>query len=164
MKSFALATALTVMGCTLGCGGPDQVTGIDDTTSGQRCLWAESRPDLTFPVCPAPQTSEFMGTIDGKPYHTQDSGDITAMTIPVRPPYTISMKLAGSGSLDLTWWDPYIRGQWVNTVSGFILLPEEDGKARAILPYSELLFSCDDYSFLYILHIYDTDLLTGCSR
>ncbi len=119
--------------------------GSGGAYSGQPCLWGGNGGGLTFPTCTEDNTSEFMGTIDGMPYHTKDSGHITAMAPPKHPPYTLSMKLADEGSLDLLWGDPYIRGQWTY-VAGEMILPE-GGPVRTIFGDSQILFSCDEYAF-----------------
>ncbi len=129
--------------------------------AGGRVSGAKMTQDSPFPTCTEDDTSEFMGTIDGMPYHTKDSGHITAMAPPRHPPYTLSMKLAGEGSLDLMWGNPYIRGQWTN-VAGEMILPE-GGPVRGVYGDSQLLFSCDEYAFLFIL-VVDGGKLTGCSH
>lgn len=55
-----------------------------------------------------------------------------------------------------------MRGQWMNIDKGTLVLPE-DVKPRSVNAGSKLLFSCDEYHFLYILHVDGGDL-TGCSR
>jgi hypothetical protein len=170
IDSFALCTAVAVTACALACVQPVQTSsssssgtaGGGGAPNGQPCLWGGNGGGLTFPTCPAQRTSEFMGTIDGKPYDTKDSGNITATAAEQAPPYSLSMKLSGQGSLDLDWGDPYIRGQWTYVV-GTLRMPE-DGRLRSVRPDSQLLFSCDEYAFLYILRLDGADVLTGCSR
>jgi hypothetical protein len=173
MKSLSinilvLFATLATMGCALGCSQGDQVSGSSAGSgghdAGSGCLWGGNGGGLTFPVCPADNTSEFMGTVDGKPYDTKDSGHITATSPPVAPPYQLSMALSGTGSLDIEWGDPYLRGQWTKiSGGGYLRLPEDGVKLRAVFVDSEILRSCDEYAFLYILHVTGGDL-TGCSR
>lgn len=170
-----LSAVLSVVCLTLGCGQGDQVDGTSSSSSGGGhdggpvmfpCMWGKPDAGLTFPVCTEPQTSEFIGTIDGKPYDLKTKGAITAMAPPAHPPYSLSMALSGGGSLDLLWGDPYIRGTWKDVV-GDMILPENTSQSRGVYPDSQLLWSCDDYAFLYILHVWGPDSqgeLTGCSR
>jgi len=108
-----------------------------------------------------------MGTIDGIPYSTRDdSGMNTTATSPlIAPQYELSLALTFPGSLDVDWWDPYIRGQWTQISLGGIMRLPEDGinKHRHVFQDSQILVACEDYAFLYILHIDGGDL-TGCSR
>ena len=143
-------------------GGNGSSAGSGGAFSGYPCVWAESRPDLTFPVCPEDRTAEFMGTIDGKPYDLRYSGEFTAMGGAPHPPYSLGLGLPGFGHLSLEWGDPFISGQWAHITSGVLVLPE-DLKERAVHDDSELLFDCDEYSFLHILHVDGGDL-TACSR
>jgi hypothetical protein len=169
---LVLSAALAVMGTALGCGQEDQISGSSSVSSsgdgtggyggGPRCVSVGNGGGLTFPVCPAQKTSEFMGMLDGMPYDTKDSGHITAMAPAQWPPYQLSMSLSGVGSLDLDWGNPFVRGRWTDLGGGVFVTPE-DGKHRTVFSDSQLLFSCDDYSFLYILHVTGGDL-TGCSR
>lgn len=172
INGFGLSAALAIIACGAGCSEsypPVECSsaGSGGTSSGGAdwglsCLWAESRGDLSFPVCPSPLSSEFMGIIDGKPYDIKDRGKITGMAPPSHPPYTLSININGTGSLDLEWTNPYVRGQWMSVATGVIVLPE-DGKPRTVDRSSQLLMDCEDYSFLYILHVEGGDL-TGCSR
>src|SRR5262249_17761855 len=97
-------------------------------------------------------------------YDTKDSGHVTGTSPYGAPPYQLSMALSGIGSLDLDWNDPYTRGQWTRINAGGVLrLPEDVTIHRDVSRDSQILFSCDDYAFLYILHVTGGDL-TGCSR
>lgn len=168
--SGMMPVVLAVMSLALGCGQGGQVDG--SSTSGGHdggpdpfpCMWG--KPDVTFPVCSEPQTSEFIGTIDGKPYDLKTKGSITAMAPPFHPPYNLSIELSGGGSLDLAWGDPYIRGTW-RDVAGDMILPEDTSLIHTVYPDSQLLWSCDGYAFLYFLRVWGPQsegLLMGCSR
>lgn len=168
--SAALATMGWALGCTPECDQDGHVSGTSSSSggggqdAGARCLWGGNGGGLTFPVCPEKWTSAFIGTIDGQPYEIKDSGHITGTSPPVSPPYQLSLALSGTGSLDLDWGNPYIRGQWTSISNGGDMrLPEDGFKVRAVFTDSEILSSCDDYAFLYILHVTGGDL-TGCSR
>lgn len=159
LNVMLLSTGLAAMSAGLGCG-------VDSSGGGgqiPRCNWTENDAGLTFPVCPGPYTSEFMGTVDGMPFDSKDSGNVTATSPPVAPPYQLSMRLADSGSLDIWWDDPYIWGQWSSITGGDMRVPGDWPKIRGVFQNSRILRSCDEYSFLYILHIEGGDL-TGCSR
>jgi len=167
---LVLSTIIATMGCVVGCCESGAVEGSSGAGGGAggsgywpTCLWGGSGGGLTFPVCPAPQTNEFIGTIDGKPYDNKDSGHITGMQAPTHPPYYLSLNLGGVGSLDMTWGNPFVRGQWMHINGGGTLVLPQDGMFRAVFADSQVLVSCDDYSFLYILHVTGGDL-TGCSR
>src|SRR4051812_30361847 len=110
------SAALAMMSLAFGCGQGDHVDGTSSSSGGGGhdggpdqfpCMWGGSGGGHSFPVCPAARTSEFIGTIDGKPYDLKSKGAITAMAPPNSPPYTLSMELSGGGSLDLLWGDPY---------------------------------------------------------
>ena len=152
LSAILLSTVLTSMGAGLGCGQGDQ-----------ECLWSGNDAGLTFPVCPAPYTSEFMGTIDGMPVDIKNSGDVTVVSPANHPPYKLSMALNGDGSLDLWWGDPYIPGQWTKINGGGTIGLPGNSKFRTVSTDSKILRSCDEYAFLYILHVTGGDL-TGCSR
>lgn len=172
-NKVALSTALLTAWCAFGCGqsSDEHPSNCSSSSSGAgggglpvtpNCVWAGSGGGVTFPTCPAPDTGEFMGTIDGQPYDYKDKGVITAMAVPFHPPYSLSRQVGPFGYLDIGWPDPFVRGRWTSGVAGETLLPG-DKQARNIYPDSQLLFSCEDYSFLYILHV-DGGQLTGCSR
>jgi hypothetical protein len=155
LKLMLLSTALATTSGGLGCC---------DTSSdfnAPRCVWEKA--GLTFPACLAPHTSEFMGTVDGMRFDSKDSGHVTGTSPLGTPPYQLSMALADNGSLDIDWDDPYLRGQWTNIKGGTMRVPGDWPKVRTVFSDSEILMSCDEYAFLYILHINGGDL-TGCSR
>src|SRR5262245_46434062 len=156
---MVLSAALSAMGAGLGCGDGGDGGG----SPYPRCIWTENDAGLTFPVCPATYTSEFMGTVDGMPFDSKDSGNLTATSPPVAPPYQLSMRLADNGSLDLWWTDPYIQGQWASGVEGTMRVPGNSSKIRTVYQDSQILRNCNEYAFIYILHITGGDL-TGCSR
>jgi hypothetical protein len=173
MKPFrdnilALCVGLATVGVALGCGeaghaGASSGAADGGYVLGGGCLWGGGNGGgLSFPVCTKEMTSEFMGTIDGKPYDLRDSGHFTALSPIQHPPYQLSLALTGAGSLDLDWGDPYVHGRWTALGGGVFVVPG-DGKPRAVFSDSQLLASCDDYAFLYILHVTGGDL-TGCSR
>src|SRR5262245_49265248 len=128
-----------------------------------RCLWGGNGGGLTFPVCPAQFTSEFMGTIDGTPFDTKDSGHITGVSLPIAPPYQLNLGLSGGGRLDMEWGDPYIIGQWTKISGGGTMLLPGESTTRIVSMDSEILSACGEFAFLYILHITGGEL-TGCSR
>src|SRR6185503_7734165 len=111
---LVLSTIIATMGCVVGCCESGAVEGSSGAGGGAggsgywpTCLWGGSGGGLTCPVCPAPQTNEFIGTIEGKPYDNKDSGHITGMQAPTHPPYYLSLNLGGVGSLDMTWGNPF---------------------------------------------------------
>jgi hypothetical protein len=170
LNKLFLATALVAMAIGLGCDQSDQGSG---STSGSgsgagidyppRCVWGEPDAGLTFPVCPAMFTSEFVGTVDGMPFHTKDSASWTGTSLPDAPPYQLSVNFNGTGDLDLEWGNPYIRGQWTKISGGRTMRLPGESIARVVSTDSEVLYNCYEYSFLYILHITGGEL-TGCSR
>src|SRR5262249_51533531 len=123
LNVMLLSTALATIGVGLGCGQGEQGTGAGSgggSSTGNagfggyppRCVWGGGGGGLTFPVCPAMFTSEFMGTVDGMPFDTKDSGHITGVSLAISPPYQLSLGLSSGGKLDMEWGDPYIIGQW----------------------------------------------------
>jgi hypothetical protein len=164
LNVILLSMGLASTGAGLGCGKSDQGSdpGSGGYGAGGGCVWGGNGGGLTFPACPDLFTSEFMGTIDGKPYDIKDSGHITATAPVEHPPYQLSLSIGATGALDLDWWDPYVRGRWTDLSGGTIILPE-DGMPRVVYATSQLLTNCEDFSYLYILHVYGGDL-TGCSR
>lgn len=155
----ALPAIFIAMSCALGC------QQVDDTPESIPCLWTESRPNRTFPVCTEVNTAEFMGTINGKPYDVKTSA-IIAMLEP-HPDATlgrISIKIGDTGALDLDWGDRYRRGDWMHINGGEMILPG-DGEIRNVGGIDDyVLLSCTDYSFLFDIPSMYGGSLTGCAR
>ena len=154
--------------CAIGCNEPESSDENGSASAsatgaggGRACFYGEEGGGPDVPSCPERSTSEFIGTVDGAPYDTKDSGGFPIIPPLFHQPYRLTWPLAENGGLSLTWNDPYVCCQWTR-VSGEILLPGED-KTRAIYPDSQLLLSCIGAQYLFRL-IIDGGSLKGCTR
>ena len=141
-------------------GDPDPCFYRSQRSGFPPCTGAEGGVE-GIPVCPGRLTSEFTGTIDGEPYDTKNSGDVTAVSPPEIHINMLSLRLAGPGSLNVSWGGLHECCEWFS-VDGELVLPE-GGDVRGVRIGSQLMVSCEGDQFLYRL-VVDGGNLNGCSR